>query len=92
MSDEYVRLKFTLFGFRVMENINGHVKLGSKYEQVDVHVLGKLQQWRTSAAAEMNGGRLLVKVFADIKHQKWHVKLKGNHLYAPVQLCIFFVQ
>ncbi|MCO5581693.1 hypothetical protein L7F22_035582 [Adiantum nelumboides] len=68
---------------RVMENINGRVKLGSRYEQVDVQVIGKLQQWRTPKA-ESTGGRLLVKVFADIRQQKWHVKLRGKNLYAPL--------
>lgn len=68
---------------RVMENINGYVKLANKYEQVDVHVIGKLHQWRT-AADEKNGGRLLVKVFSDTRQQKWHVKLKGNNLFAPL--------
>ncbi|KAI5082263.1 hypothetical protein GOP47_0002006 [Adiantum capillus-veneris] len=68
---------------RVMENINGRVKLGSRYEQVDVHVIGKLQQWRTPKA-ESSGGRLLVKVVADIRQQKWHVKLRGKNLFAPL--------
>lgn len=68
---------------RVMESINGYVKLGNKYEQVDVHVIGRLREWRT-AAHTRDGGRLLVKVSADIWQQKWHVKLKGNNLFAPV--------
>ena len=70
---------------RVMENVNGCVKLTNKYEQVDVHIIGRLREWRTKAI-NGNGGKLLVKVFADIKQQKWHVKLKGNNLYTPVWL------
>ena len=75
---------------RVMENINGCIKLVNKYEQVDAHIVGSLQEWRTNTT-NVNGGKLLVKVFSDIRQQKWHVKLKGNNLYAPVKLIFWLL-
>jgi hypothetical protein len=73
-----------------MENINGCVKLVNKCEQVDAHIIGRLQEWRTNTI-NGNGGKLFVKVFADMRQQKWHVKLKGNNVYAPVKRVLGFL-
>ncbi|KAL3692761.1 hypothetical protein R1sor_006412 [Riccia sorocarpa] len=68
---------------RIMEKATGVVKLGRRYDQINVRVTGNLKEWRTDNA-KGDGGKIFVKVAVDLAKQEWHVKVRGRNLYAPL--------
>lgn len=67
---------------RVMERVEGSVKLSGNHQQILVQVTGRPNEWRTGKTG--NGGRLLVKVAVDLANQSWDVRLKSCNIFAPL--------
>lgn len=68
---------------RIVENVNGCVKLGSDYERITAFISGRPRTWKADHL-DTDGGKLTVKVEVDLVNQAWDVKIRGHHLFAPV--------
>lgn len=70
---------------RVLDNVNGHVKLQNNYGRVHVQLGGSCREWR-SEVSPAGGGYLATDVFVDSAEQKWHANIKVADIFAPVTI------